>query len=213
MMMASGKLIWGGLYLAILLAIWRAYGWKTMLVMLVMASIAVACADQITASLMRPYFGRLRPANIENPISEFVHIVNDYRSGRFGFPSSHAANTFAAATFLSLLFKRLRFTIAIFLWAFLNCYSRVYLGVHYPGDLLAGSIIGASIGAILFWVAYIFNSSWRGCHKLGKTDPLFKGYLGGIKFYYRAVDFIILVELLTFIAILICGFALLSPEV
>lgn len=208
MMMATGKIVWGGLYIAILFALWRAYGWKTMLIVFLMTCIAVACADQMTAKLMRPYFERLRPANIENPISELVHVVNDYRSGRYGFPSSHAANTFATATLLSLVFKRIRFTIGIFLWALINCYSRVYLGVHYPGDLLVGCIVGIMIGIIMFIITNGINAAWRGCHNIGKSDPLFKGYLGGFKFTYRAVDIILAVEIITIIAILVNGFDL-----
>lgn len=203
MKIATGRIIWGFFYLAIIIALFRAYGWKTALLMILFSCVAVACADQITASLLRPYFERLRPAHIENPISEFVHIVDGYRGGRFGFPSSHAANTFAAAVFLSLVFKRWRFTVAIFIWAILNCYSRIYLGVHYPGDLLAGIIIGSILGLICFFIANFINNGFRGFHKIGQSDPLLKAYIGGVKFCYRAPDIAILVEFLTILGIFI----------
>ena len=78
------------------------------------------------------------------------HIVNGYRGGRFGFISSHAANTFAISVFLSLLIKRKSLTFMLLFWAVLNSYSRIYLGVHYPGDILFGTIEGCFIGYLIY---------------------------------------------------------------
>ncbi len=92
MKMASGKIIWGALYLALLYALWRAYGWRVALATLLAAALCVLIADQVTASLMRPYFARLRPAHLENPISPLVHIVGylsqKHQSGLIAFPLS-----------------------------------------------------------------------------------------------------------------------------
>lgn len=100
--------------------------------------------------------GRLRPSNPENPLSEMVHIVGGYRGGSYGFPSCHAANSFALASFLILLFANRKLSLFIFAWAVLNSYSRVYLGVHYPGDLLVGAIIGTAAGlAMAFAAGYV----------------------------------------------------------
>lgn len=99
---------------------------------------------------------RLRPSNPENPLSEMVHIVGGYRGGSYGFPSCHAANSFALASFLTLLFANRKLSLFIFAWAVLNSYSRVYLGVHYPGDLLVGAIIGTAAGlAMAFAAGYV----------------------------------------------------------
>lgn len=99
---------------------------------------------------------RLRPSNPENPLSEMVHIVGGYRGGSYGFPSCHAANSFALASFLILLFANRKLSLFIFAWAVLNSYSRVYLGVHYPGDLLVGAIIGTAAGlAMAFAAGYV----------------------------------------------------------
>ena len=78
---------------------------------------------------------------------------NNYRSGSYGFPSCHAANTFALATIVSLIARQRGLTIFMFLWALITCYSRVYLGVHYPGDLIFGGIIGWLCALLVYYVA------------------------------------------------------------
>lgn len=146
----SGRAVWIPLYLTMLYAVYLSFGWRTMILMGVMTAVAVAASDQISASVLRPIFERLRPANLENPLSRYVHIVEGYRGGRFGFPSCHAANTFAAATLTSLLFRRWQYTVCVFIWAITICYSRLYLGVHYPGDILAGLTIGTVCGSTCY---------------------------------------------------------------
>lgn len=79
-----------------------------------------------------------------------MHIVNGYRGGRYGFPSCHAANTFALAVFLSFHFRRKPMTLLMFSWSLLVSLSRIYLGVHYPDDVLGGMLVGG-LYALLFW--------------------------------------------------------------
>ena len=101
---------------------------------------------------------RFRPCH-EPSLEGLVHIVRGRCGGRFGFVSSHAANTFALATFVTAVLKdRYRYMVAImFTYAILNGYSRVYLGVHYPGDVIFGSLLGAGIGiaVALLWIKMI----------------------------------------------------------
>lgn len=204
MKLASSKLIWVPMYVALLIAYCRAYGWRSMLVAVVLTALAVTFADQISASVIRPYFERLRPSNPDNPISQFVHIVDGYRSGKYGFPSCHAANTFAVVTFTSLVFNRWKFTLFILLWAVVNCYSRVYLGVHYPGDLLVGSVIGCMCGAMAFLIGSVLV---RVSHleNLGNKDQLGRSFIGGRMVSYRPSDMVIAVGLLTMASIAIYG--------
>ena len=92
----SGKWIWVPMYAAIWYVMLRNFHWKVTLFCMIGLALVITIADQTGATLIRPYVERLRPANLENPISNMVHIVNGYRGGRYGFPSCHAANTFVS---------------------------------------------------------------------------------------------------------------------
>ncbi len=119
------------------------------------AALTILLADQITASLMKPFFQRLRPSQ-DPSVQNLLHLVTDfngeiYRGGLYGFASSHAANTFGTATFMWLLFKdRTRWMALAFVWAASMTYTRLYLGVHFPGDILVGATIGVLSGIVGF---------------------------------------------------------------
>lgn len=159
MSLYSGRFIWIPMYVALLIIMLRRYPLAKVLILLIGIALSITLADQICASVLRPVFQRLRPSNLDNPISEFVHIVNGYRGGAYGFPSCHAANSFALAVFAAMLIHRRSFTAFILIWAAINCYSRIYLGVHYPGDLLVGGVIGAIIGCVCFLITKAASSS------------------------------------------------------
>jgi len=87
-------------------------------------------------------------------------VVAGYRGGYFGFFSSHAANTFSIATFLSLVFRNRNISLSLFAWAILNCWTRIYLGVHYFGDLLTGAVFGTLVAYLAFRVyCYYFKDA------------------------------------------------------
>lgn len=154
----SGRWIWVPFYAVLAYLLFRRMSWKRASICLVTIGLIILAADQTCATLMRPEIGRLRPANLNNPLSSFVHVVNGYRGGRYGFPSCHAANTFALAVFMSLVIRHKWFTVMMFSWAFVVSYSRMYLGVHYFGDLFCGATIG-SLFAVLFYYLqnYLFK--------------------------------------------------------
>lgn len=113
--------------------------------------LCVLLADQVASSVFKPLVARPRPAG-DPEIMYLVDVVNDYRGGKYGFFSSHAANTFAVATFMSLLVRYRAFTLTLISWALLNCWSRVYLGVHYVGDITAGILWGLLVGYAVYWL-------------------------------------------------------------
>lgn len=154
----SGRWIWVPFYAVLAYLLFRRMSWKRASICLVTIGLIILAADQTCATLIRQEIGRLRPANLNNPLSSFVHVVNGYRGGRYGFPSCHAANTFALAVFMSLVIRHKWFTVMMFSWAFVVSYSRMYLGVHYFGDLFCGATIG-SLFAVLFYYLqnYLFK--------------------------------------------------------
>lgn len=146
----SNKYIWLPLYLLLFFVMRRYNGLKKTCVWLVLLILCIALTDQITSSLLKPMVCRLRPSNLDNPISNHIHIVNGYRGGKFGFPSSHAANTMALAIFWLITTHWRRSGILLVLWSLAIGYSRIYLGVHYPSDVLAGYAVGAAASAVVF---------------------------------------------------------------
>ncbi len=146
----TNKWLWIPTALIVAFFVIRKSGFRRGLLFLLCAGLAVAISDQVCATLLRPAIERMRPSNPLNPLSQFVHVVGEYRGGRFGFPSCHASTTISVAAMLSLYFRRRAVTIALFAWVALMCYSRMYLGVHYPGDILAGALIGVFSAAISF---------------------------------------------------------------
>jgi undecaprenyl-diphosphatase len=150
MWLVTGKYIWIPLYLFILGWLIRDYRWKAA-ILLVFIVLLITMSDQSSVKLFKQVFMRLRPCH-EPAIADLVHIVNGKCGGKYGFVSSHAANTFAIAIFSLMLIRNRYYTISIIFWASMVSYSRVYLGVHYPGDILCGAILGMIIGFIVYKV-------------------------------------------------------------
>jgi undecaprenyl-diphosphatase len=139
----SLKVVWAPLYLAVLIYLGIRYKRKIWIIILFII-LAVVLSDQLSV-LIKNAVDRPRPCH-ESSLQGLVHLVNGVCGGMYGFVSSHAANSFNVA-FLSLMFvKRRWYTVFIIIWAATVSYSRIYLGVHYPGDVLCGAILGALIG-------------------------------------------------------------------
>ncbi len=146
----SGKFSWLPLYLGILAYPFYRKGWKTGMVFILAVAAVVTIADQSSVVFFKNVFCRYRPShNLE--IGPLLHLVNGYKGGMYGFVSSHAANTVGVAAFTSLMFRNRPFAIGICLWAALVSYSRMYLGVHYPSDIIGGALVGAAGAVIVFF--------------------------------------------------------------
>ena len=145
----SEKYTWIPFYAVLLgFIIWR-FKYKAVYILLAIAFV-ILLADQFTSSFMKPFFERFRPCH-EPDLAGMVYLVEGC-GGKFGFASSHAANTFGLATFIYLIFHKIYKHVGwLFLWALIVSYSRIYLGAHYPLDIL----VGAGIGILIGWLVYL----------------------------------------------------------
>lgn len=154
----SDKLIWVPMYLLIVfLIVWR-YKTKGLLILL-FVGILIALCDQTASHLIKNLALRLRPSH-EPALAGLIHLSKAGPGGLYGFVSSHAANAVGLATFLYLVlddwFKGLKYWLMI--WAVLVSYSRIYNGVHYPGDVIGGAAVGLLLGwAVAKLYEYIEN--------------------------------------------------------
>lgn len=149
----SDKYIWIPFYAWLLLLLMKNFRkdvWKLLLLITLM----ITLSDQLSVHLFKNTIMRLRPCH-EPELAGLVHLVNEKCGGLYGFISSHATNSFSIATFISLLFAgKFRWMPWLMVcWSCTVSYSRIYLGVHYPGDVLAGAMFGSMLGFI-FYVIY-----------------------------------------------------------
>lgn len=159
----SDREFWFPFYALLLVWLGWKFRWRAIGVILALA-LTIALSDQVTTSVMKPLFLRLRPCH-EPSIDQWVHVVWEC-GGQYGFASSHAANSFGFATLLYLLLPHHRnFARFLFLWSAVISYSRIYVGAHYPLDVLAGAAVGTSM-AILCAMLYRFFTKKLNLHSV-----------------------------------------------
>ena len=167
MWIISAKATWIPLYLLLIgLLVWRyrkpvmtSVNWlqkvPACVVMIAMIGLAVGAADFIASGILKELVARPRPTRVPE-LEGVLHLVNGYRSGRYGFVSSHAANTMVCALLFSMIWRNKIATVGLMLWVAANCYSRMYLGVHYPLDILGGLMVGCLVAM----TAYVLLWKW-----------------------------------------------------
>ena len=192
----STKWLWIPLYLLLAALLCHRFGWKRGLLYVVGIVLAVGLSDWITSGVLKPWVARLRPTR-DPVVAPFLHIVNGYRGGKYGFPSSHAANCMTIALLYTLLTARHPFKalpglsscsqpserpfcaighkkkrsphacVLLLLWTLMVSYSRMYLGVHFPLDILTGLLTGALVALL---AAAFLTGGERTYHKHFSSD-------------------------------------------
>ncbi len=147
----SGKFFWAPFYALLLYWIFKEKKWVGFLT-LVFIALTITASDQLSVHAFKNVFMRLRPCH-EPSLEGLLHMVK-YCGGQYGFVSSHAANSFAVLAFVNAFFRTTRPYVKwlMWTWALLVIYSRVYLGVHYPGDVIGGALLGMVLGTFFFWI-------------------------------------------------------------
>ncbi|MEG1543597.1 MAG: phosphatase PAP2 family protein [Tannerellaceae bacterium] len=151
MWLYSGKAVWLPLAAFILCVLLWKKNWRESVFILLAIVLVVTFCDQFASHVCKPIFTRFRPTHHPDFMDQ-VKTVFDYRGGKYGFISSHAANAFGFATLMSLLFRYRVFTCTIMIWAVITAYTRIYLGVHFITDIIPGIVSGIAFGYLTYWI-------------------------------------------------------------
>lgn len=201
MLVYTSMVVWMPLAAMLLYVLLKNNNIKDFFLLVLLISIVVLLTNTISSGICKPLFERLRPTH--DPMLMYaVDVVNETRGGMFGFTSSHAANSFGIATFVMLLMRNKALSVSLIMWASMNAFTRIYLGVHYPGDIIAGTFIGVVVGWIVYRLyVYIQNHKCRTARRDWISNHYTKsGYL------VSDIYFLLMFMYATFVAIPIISF-------
>lgn len=176
MMLLTSGFTWIPLYVALLYLVIKNNETMSQILLIVGCSLlCVAMADGVADFVAKPLVGRWRPSNAPT-IKYAVSVVDGMRGGDYGFFSAHAANTFSIAFFFCLLVRSKMLSVSLVLWSLLNCYTRIYLGLHYPLDILCGLLWGGIVGGAAYWLYYRVYSRISPANNYISTQYTSAGY-------------------------------------
>ncbi len=148
--MLTNGLTWIPLYAVLLILVVRnSVRRSQVFLILAMVAVALLLSEGVADGIVKPLVMRPRPV-ADSSMRGVVAVINGYVPGGYSFFSAHAANTFTIATFLSLVLRNRQFSYIMVLWALVNCWTRLYLGAHYPSDILVGILWGIASGSMAF---------------------------------------------------------------
>lgn len=147
------KKTWIPFYFVLAFFIFKNFKVKNAITIIVLGVLCVVLSDVISSHVLKPFFHRIRPCDLE-PFAQHINLILERCSGAFSFPSSHAANHFALGFLLALIFykKTKWLSYLLILWASLICFAQVYVGVHFPSDVLGGALLGTCIALVGFFI-------------------------------------------------------------
>ena len=172
----TNALTWIPLYISLLILVIK-NSESALKVVLVLASagLCVLLAGTVDDTIVKPLVGRWRPTR-DPEIGLLVDIVDDYRGGRFGFFSAHASNTFSIAIFFCWLVRSRLLSTAMVVWSLTNCWTRLYLGVHFPGDILVGLTWGFLVGTSVYFLFHRLTRNMTSGRRLVSSQYTSTGY-------------------------------------
>ena len=186
----TNGLTWIPLYLSLFYMVMKNNdNFRRLLYVLLGAGLCILIAGTLNDEIVKPLVARWRPTH-DPQIGTLVDIVDGYRGGKYGFFSAHACNTFSIAVFFSLLVRSRLLTVGLVLWSFVNCWTRLYLGVHFPGDILVGLLWGGIVGTAV----YLFYQ-WADRH-YSKQVKFISSQYTNTGYLHSDVDVVILVLVL-----------------
>ena len=170
----TNKTCWVLAVVAIIFTVWRrSHRWKEVLAVILTFTALVVLTDWFPAHYIRPFFARPRPSHTEG-LENLLYYVNDYRGGAYGFFSNHASNAFGIVTLIVLLFRTRWMAVVGYVWATMLCYSRLYLGVHFPGDILAGALWGVATAFFLFKAYKVIHKRMEKHHRWPTIEQTYR---------------------------------------
>ena len=186
----TSVIIWIPLALTAIFLLIRNIDAKRLILVLFILALTVLLCDQLSSSVFKPLFHRFRPTR-DPYILDKIDTVNGYRGGLYGFISSHAANSFGMAVLFMWLVKDKWFNISVVIWALINSFIRIYLGVHFVGDILAGIIAGCIIGSLTYWIYSLITRKDRTRRPIHDSSLLYtkSGFMRSDVFSFLCVLF------------------------
>jgi len=172
----TNTLTWIPLLLVLLYVVMKNSDMSRLLLVIAAMALTILIADRLSSGLIKPLVMRWRPTH-DVTFYNTIDTVFGYKGGRYGFVSSHAANTFSIFIFLSLLLRSRLMTFCLFLWAVIASFSRIYLGVHFPGDILCGALLGVLVGMFTYFLFSLLNNRIAGGRQYYSTAYTTSGFL------------------------------------
>lgn len=168
---------WIPLYVALFYLVMRNNESARQIILVVAgALLCILLAGTLDDTLVKPLVARWRPTH-DPAIGMLVDTVNNYRGGKYGFFSAHAANTFSIAIYFCLMVRSRVLSTAMILWSLVNCWTRMYLGVHFPGDIVCGLLWGAVVGTVIALVCTRLKKRLDGPQSFISSQYTSTGYL------------------------------------